>query len=508
VIRSDYVDVAVGLAVVFFLTSLVVSGLNEGLAWATRVRSKFLWAYLHDLCDPARAKALPRGLRGVVALARGTTDKRPRTVPTGSLYPTLLETDDDDVPRQAGVGSLLQHLARALDPLDVPELTATRGTDERATAARTTSIQHVPPSSLAQAFFEVFAEVGKERLMTALSDLAKGLQPGESVDPARVEQVLTALVGSDATLTGPVRAAFVDLVAARDATTDDAARAQAQAFATTLQAVPGAKASPELADAAVAFVMTLRGKPLSAVEDAAQELWRPLAGTFPEHFSRQRVEAGIESLDDAPLGPTARRLWEASSRKLDGFRSALESYLDGEMTRVSGYYKRSIRWILAVIAIVVAVTFNIDALTLTRELWRYPGGRADLVAQADTVVASGAGTTSSSPGLERLQQQCTAAHPPDTEDVTVADAAKGFNDVRTCVTEALSVETGLDVVDRAVWLAPDRWYDDWTDTSHLHWLVHPLGIALTVLALVPGAPFWFDLLKRLTGIRRGMVGQA
>jgi hypothetical protein len=45
-------------------------------------------------------------------------------------------------------------------------------------------------------------------------------------------------------------------------------------------------------------------------------------------------------------------------------------------------------------------------------------------------------------------------------------------------------------------------------SSHLHWLVHPLGIALTVLALVPGAPFWFDLLKRLTGIRRGMVGQA
>ena len=36
--RSEYIDLAIGLAVVFFLTSLVVSGLNEGLQWTFRVR--------------------------------------------------------------------------------------------------------------------------------------------------------------------------------------------------------------------------------------------------------------------------------------------------------------------------------------------------------------------------------------------------------------------------------------------------------------------------------------
>src|SRR5215218_10473226 len=76
-IRSEYLDLVVGLAVVFFLTSLVVSGLNEALQWATRIRPKFLWAFLHDLTDPTRTKALPRGRLGILRLWR-RDDKRPK----------------------------------------------------------------------------------------------------------------------------------------------------------------------------------------------------------------------------------------------------------------------------------------------------------------------------------------------------------------------------------------------------------------------------------------------
>src|SRR5262249_48661120 len=46
---SDYIDLAIGLAVVFLLASLVVSGLNEACAWLFRRRAKFLWAWLYNL---------------------------------------------------------------------------------------------------------------------------------------------------------------------------------------------------------------------------------------------------------------------------------------------------------------------------------------------------------------------------------------------------------------------------------------------------------------------------
>jgi hypothetical protein len=534
VFQSDYIDLAISIAVVFFLTSLVVSGLHEALAWGTRIRSKFLWSYLHDLCDPSRVKTLPRGLVGVLTFGTTKQDRRPRTVPLGTFTPPLLQggtaTGSDPT---IDVTNLLQHLARALDPVDVPERTvrnmaatpeevtaaeqvsADAATGQPSTAAVTpavtsrTSIQHVPSGSLAQAFIEVFAEVGKERLIDALTSFGNALQGAQPTD-TDAAAVVTTLVGSDPAAASGMAAALATLVAAARATTDEDAAAQAKAFVDEVEAVAGAHSSPDLAGAATAFVNAVRSG--GDVATAASGLWRPLAWAFPDHFPRERIEAAVRSLQDCPLGPTSRRLWEASGRKLDEFRSSLEGYFDQEMTRVSGYYKRSIRWILFLLAIIVAVVSNIDALTLTRDLWRNPGGRSTLVMQADSLTTDGAapagsdGSGSTSKTLAALRAECEDRFPTG-ETSSTKEIAQGFADARACVTDALSAESGLDVIDRAAWIAPKRWADDWTDTSHYHWVVHPLGVALTVVALVLGAPFWFDLLKRLTGIRRGLVGQ-
>jgi hypothetical protein len=541
--QSDYIDLAISVAVVFFLSSLVVSGLNEAVAWATRIRSKFLWSYLHDLCDPSRIKTLPRGFAGLVSFTTPKRDQRPLTVPIGTFTPPLLEPKRPASATEAGatapppaarpeptvdVTNFLQHLARALDPLDVPQTnvknmaatteqvdqaeqvradaaTGRPSTRSVAPAARDkTSVQHVPPGSLAQAFLEVFAEVGKEQLIDALTELGQHAQQGRPVDHA-VAMAVHTLVGSEATTAGDLNAAFAVLVAAAGAATDEDAANQATEFAERVRQIDGAHRAVDLADAAAAFVSAVRSG--GDLRVAADGLWRPLGLSFPEHFPRQRVEAAVRSMQDSPLGATARRLWEASNRQLDEFRTSLEGYFDQEMTRVSGYYKRSIRWIMLVLAILVAVVSNIDAIGLARDLWRNPGGRATLVMQADALGTAGAeGAPADDAALTQLREKCEASAPKD-DDASTQDIAGGFNDVRDCITDALSAASGLDVVNRAAWVSPPRWADEWTETGHYHWIVHTLGVALTVVALVLGAPFWFDLLKRLTGIRRGLVGQ-
>src|SRR5215213_3592697 len=117
-IRSDYLDLAIGLAVVFFLTSLLVSGLNEGLQWAFRVRSKFLWAYLYDLVDPTRQKILPRRW-GIFHLWRPGLDPRP-TVQPGDVAGPPATAPTGGAATGADPHQLVCDLARALDPLDVP----------------------------------------------------------------------------------------------------------------------------------------------------------------------------------------------------------------------------------------------------------------------------------------------------------------------------------------------------------------------------------------------------
>ena len=43
----------------FFLCALAVSGVNEGINWFTRVRAKFLWAYLYELFERRSGDAGP-----------------------------------------------------------------------------------------------------------------------------------------------------------------------------------------------------------------------------------------------------------------------------------------------------------------------------------------------------------------------------------------------------------------------------------------------------------------
>lgn len=112
------------------------------------------------------------------------------------------------------------------------------------------------------------------------------------------------------------------------------------------------------------------------------------------------------------------------------------------------------------------------------------------------------------PSLERLQQACQEAAPTRSEVIrSVDDAARAYGEIRGCVSDALDELSGLNVIDRAAWTGWEAWSDDWRPRWTRDWGLHLLGVVATALALLLGAPFWFDLIKRITGIRNGLVGR-
>ena len=119
------------------------------------------------------------------------------------------------------------------------------------------------------------------------------------------------------------------------------------------------------------------------------------------------------------------------------------------MKRLSGYYRRSIRLVLVVLAIVVTLVANIDALAVTEGLWRNPDGRSALIAQADALAAGEpieAGDAVEAATLARLQQECRDLAPvAGSPDPDPADVAAGIQRVRPCVDDALSELSGLGV---------------------------------------------------------------
>lgn len=491
-VHSDYLDLAIGLAVVFFLAGMLVSGLNEGISWMTRVRSKFLWAYLYDLFDKRADRALPRGRLGIIKLWGNRNDRRPEaggstiTVPTDSVE----------------AGEWLKRVAYALDPIDAPQLMS------RANKTLT-AIKSVPPASLAQAFLEVFADVGRQEVTRPISTVLDHGAAPEVLEGA-IER-LTRLLDVESTDLHRAVATFrskLDEIGGEHSAQLDQQRRDAADELTALAPKPAGRTDQQLRDAWRAATVAWPEGPnedqLRVVVDATTRL-------YPDGFARLRIETALAKLDpQSPLAPTLKRLWEAAAGQIDAFRGNVESYLDGELKRLSGYYRRSIRVVMFSLAFLVAVLGGIDAISVGRNLWRNPEDRAALVGLADGVASgstatsgdSGAGSTVN--GLALIQKKCAEAHPPDDATITTPEeAAAAYSKVRNCVGDALDHLTGVGVIDHALWMDPAAWWHDWA--TWRFWL-HALGIVATALALMLGAPFWFDIIKRATGLRKGPSG--
>jgi hypothetical protein len=128
------------------------------------------------------------------------------------------------------------------------------------------------------------------------------------------------------------------------------------------------------------------------------------------------------------------------------------------MERVSGWYRRKVQLMLFVIATIVVVLLNADTLTTARVLWRDDATRAAIVLKAEAVAKN------------------------KEADVKLDDTVKGLD-----VPLGWNLEPGDE---------PTQLPNDW-----LALLAKLAGLALTIGAVMLGAPFWFDLLSKVARIR-------
>lgn len=163
---------------------------------------------------------------------------------------------------------------------------------------------------------------------------------------------------------------------------------------------------------------------------------------------------------------------------LDAFRQGLENWFDDTMARVSGWYKRKTQLILLLIAIVVTLAMNVNTITIADRLWKDPAVRAAIVAQA-----------TSSETLKADEKRPKGERTPG-----LSAATERFN------------RAGKDVDDVAALGAPIGWAQNHPeDPRHVSLkdalFRHLGGWLLTIMAMSLGAPFWFDVLSRLSRLR-------
>lgn len=170
----------------------------------------------------------------------------------------------------------------------------------------------------------------------------------------------------------------------------------------------------------------------------------------------QELQAAVAKMpDNSPLKKVLAAALVQAEGDVEKVRANLESWYDNSMERVSGWYKSKIQYVLIILGLVIAGIFNVDTINYANRLLENPALRSAIAAQAANVK--------------------------EMNDVTVANLRAQL--------EMLNLPVGWD---DARPLTSDNF--GW-------WLKKVLGIVMTGLAVSQGAPFWFDLLNKITNLR-------
>lgn len=253
-----------------------------------------------------------------------------------------------------------------------------------------------------------------------------------------------------------------------------------------------------------------------------------------------QLESRINQLPDEDLRNVLKQLLRESGGQIDLFRLEIQNWYNNVMDRAAGWYKRYTQKILVFMGLGIAVVFNADTVALYDRLSNDPETLAQLVSAADQYVqarevsdgrvvrkldpvtpippAGGqqapADPATPGPGFDNrpvINPLDTApatttpytptepAQPaPQTylytgEDVAQQDFRTSLEDLKGLLNnEIAEIRRPLGLGWEGVSLRSLSTYD---------LISKILGFILTALAISMGAPFWFDLLKKLVNIR-------
>jgi hypothetical protein len=235
----------------------------------------------------------------------------------------------------------------------------------------------------------------------------------------------------------------------------------------------------------------------------------------PQESTGDKIRLGIAAL--AVTQPRLKQILHALINGVDGYvwqgegvllraRQNVEQWFDNSMDRLSGWYKRRAQVLAFTIGFIIALITNVDTILVANQLWRQPELRDKLTTQAELFVIQNQNQVESENSGQYV--------------LTKAEFSSFSLPVGWVGTPQLLNSKGLVVSanDKMVACAiiPQKGDEIYgiplsgrcypivnapvfTDISG--WLQKLLGLLITGLAAAQGAPFWFDILKKLINVR-------
>lgn len=185
------------------------------------------------------------------------------------------------------------------------------------------------------------------------------------------------------------------------------------------------------------------------------------------------IKQKIDELENDDLKRVLTQLMRDADGKLDGFKDNINVWYNNVMDRSSGWYKRTTQKIIMIVGLVIAVTLNADTLAIYERLETNPEVLEKIVELAENHVDKETNTIKIPQG-----------------EITFMESKENLQQFIDNEIAAIKSPLGL------------GWKNiDMENASIYDWMVKALGWLVTALAISLGAPFWFDILRKLVSIR-------
>lgn len=276
------------------------------------------------------------------------------------------------------------------------------------------------------------------------------------------------------------------------------ARFLAQGVSEVLGALSGNPALlPEMVQALYAspFIASLYRGRVQFANAADGHVAAERGGTLPAYIPPERFAMALLGLAQPPLdGQQPTGVQQQFAQLVATYTAGvpvqehiqhLSTLFEDSTQRMAGWYRRRVQWVLLGSSLALVTVLNLDAMRWLHVLSTQDAVRTALVGQVDKLQQQ---------ALQNNISPLAVCQPPEQMSA-LCDAAKKA--VFQSANDVLA-QTGL----------PMGWNNDtfWPAqadcvTRVLAGLTKFLGLLITALASCFGAPFWFDLLNRVTQLR-------
>ena len=186
-----------------------------------------------------------------------------------------------------------------------------------------------------------------------------------------------------------------------------------------------------------------------------------------------------------------KALSEKTVSEIELFRGKVENWYDSSMDRLTGALKKKYsRPATFIVAIIVTGLLNADSIALAKYLYSNPEARAKIAMQAYDA-------TKDTALINQVQLMKTI---PDTSSKDSMSLQEIKNAITKKITDINKAKQGLSDVMPLTWKAGEL-NDANGKFSGLLLFAKITGLLASILAIMMGAPFWFDMLNKISNMR-------